>query len=97
VVEHWDDLRVGRGDLSDAQWAALALVLPQPSRLSRPPMWGKRQLIDGIRWRVRTGARWRDVPSQYGTWQTVYGFIPPLAARRDLGADHHQAAGCGGR
>ena len=63
------------GDLSDAQWAALALVLPQPPRLSRPQVWGKRQLIDGIRWRVRTGARWRDVPSRYGPWQTVHGLF----------------------
>ncbi|MFJ9795869.1 transposase [Streptomyces sp. NPDC101145] len=26
----------------------------------RPPVWPKRQLIDGIRWRTRTGAPWRD-------------------------------------
>ncbi|WP_373466887.1 transposase [Streptomyces umbrinus] len=28
----------------------------------RPPTWTRRQLIDGIRWRTRTGAPWRDVP-----------------------------------
>ena len=32
-------------------------------------------LINGIRWRVRTGAPWRDVPSCYGPWQTVYGLF----------------------
>ena len=32
----------------------------------------KRQLIDGIRWRVRVGAPWRDVPDCYGSWRTVY-------------------------
>ncbi len=41
----------------------------------RPPEWTKRQLIDGIRWRVRAGAPWRDVPVQYGPWQTVYGLF----------------------
>ncbi|MFD0432162.1 IS5 family transposase [Streptomyces zhihengii] len=40
--------------------------------LGRPPV-GLRRLIDGIRWRVRTGAPWRDLPSEYGPWQTVYG------------------------
>ncbi|WP_323187676.1 hypothetical protein [Streptomyces sp. NBC_01275] len=25
-------------------------------------MWTRRQLIDGIRWRTRTGTPWRDVP-----------------------------------
>jgi transposase len=39
------------------------------------PKWSKRQLIDGIRWRTRTGAPWRDVPARYGPWQTVYGLF----------------------
>ncbi|WP_433440131.1 transposase [Nonomuraea sp. CA-141351] len=26
------------------------------------------QLIDGIRWRTRTGTPWRDVPERYGPW-----------------------------
>ncbi|MFF1897205.1 transposase [Streptomyces sp. NPDC058206] len=30
----------------------------------------RRRLIDGIRWRVRTGAPWRDLPAEYGPWQT---------------------------
>ncbi len=39
------------------------------------PSWGRRKLIDGIRWRVRTGAPWWDLPLQYGPWQTVYGLF----------------------
>jgi transposase len=35
----------------------------------------RRRLIDGIRWRVRTGAPWRDLPTEYGPWQTVYGLF----------------------
>ena len=66
---------MGRGDLTDEQWAALALVLPARPALGRPPVWPRRQLIDGIRWRVRTGAPWRDVPARYGPWQTVYGLF----------------------
>ncbi|MFD4610296.1 IS5 family transposase [Streptomyces sp. NPDC058440] len=31
-----------------------------------------RQLIDGIRFRVRTGVPWRDVPVEYGPWSRVY-------------------------
>ncbi|WP_327739694.1 transposase [Streptomyces nojiriensis] len=37
------------------------------------PSVGRRRLIDGIRRRVRTGAPWRDLPSEYGPWQTVSG------------------------
>ncbi|WP_328399666.1 transposase [Nocardia sp. NBC_00403] len=56
----------GRADLTDAQWARLE-PLPPRGKAGRPPVWTKRQLIDGIRWRTRVGSPWRDVPSQYGS------------------------------
>lgn len=65
----------GRADLTDAQWAVLEPLLPRGKKPGRPPKWTKRQLIDGIRWRVRAGAPWRDVPPAYGPWQTVYGLF----------------------
>ncbi|GKQ40848.1 transposase [Streptomyces sp. A012304] len=34
--------------------------------------WTRRQLIDGIRWRTRTGAPWRDLPERYGRWDRAY-------------------------
>ena len=65
----------GRADLTDAQWAVLEPLLPRGRKPGRPPTWTKRQLINGIRWRTRTGAPWRDVPAAYGPWQTVYGLF----------------------
>jgi transposase len=65
----------GRADLTDAQWAVLEPLLPKGIKAGRPPKWSKRQLIDGIRWRVRVGAPWRDVPARYGPWQSVYGLF----------------------
>lgn len=32
-----------------------------------------RRVINGVLWRTRTGAPWRDLPKAYGSWQTVYG------------------------
>lgn len=64
-----------RADLSDAQWAVLEPLLPKGKKPGRPPKWSKRQLINGIRWRVRAGCPWRDVPACYGPWQTVYGLF----------------------
>lgn len=66
---------MGRADLTDAQWAVLEPLLPVGNRPGRPPKWTKRQLINGIRWRIRVGAPWRDVPPGYGPWQTVYGLF----------------------
>ena len=66
---------MGRGDLTNEQWAKVEPLLPKGKKSGRPPKWTKRQLIDGIRWRTRTGAPWRDVPARYGPWQTVYGLF----------------------
>jgi transposase len=65
----------GRADLTDMQWAVLEPLLPVGKKPGRPPTWTRRQLIDGIRWRVRSGAPWRDVPPVYGSWQAVYGLF----------------------
>jgi transposase len=65
----------GRADLTDAQWAVLEPLLPRRARPGRPRKWLLRQLIDGIRWRTRAGAPWRDVPPEYGPWESVYGLF----------------------
>ena len=49
--------------------------MPAGKKAGRPPKWARRQLIDGIRWRIRAGAPWRDVPPCYGPWQSVYGLF----------------------
>ncbi|MFC5150660.1 transposase [Streptomyces amakusaensis] len=59
---------VARGDLADAQWALLGTLLPKGEKSGLPPMRARRQLIDGMRFRVRTGVPWRDLPVEYGAW-----------------------------
>jgi transposase len=66
---------VGRGDLSNEQWSKLEPLLPRGKKSGRPPKHPKRQLINGIRFRVRTGVQWRDLPERFGPWQTVYGLF----------------------
>jgi transposase len=64
-----------RKDLTDRQWRILEPLLPTPAGRGRPRKWTRRQLIDGIRWRTRVGAPWRDVPERYGHWQSIYGLF----------------------
>ncbi|MEU9365180.1 IS5 family transposase [Streptomyces avermitilis] len=66
---------MGTGDLTDTQWDRLEPLLPLGKKPGRPQIWSRRQLIDGIRWRTRTGAPWREVPARYGEWETVYGLF----------------------
>ncbi|MFE7217039.1 IS5 family transposase [Streptomyces sp. NPDC057611] len=63
---------MARGDLTDTQWARLEPLLPVGKKPGRPPIWTRRQLIDGIRFRIRTGVPWRDVPERYGPWARTY-------------------------
>ncbi len=53
----------------------LAAVLPALKGPGRPRKWPLRLLIDGIRWRARAGAPWRDLPAEYGPWQSAYGLF----------------------
>ncbi|MEU3963219.1 transposase [Streptomyces buecherae] len=54
---------MGRHGLTNAQWAKLVPLLLVGKKPGRPPVHTKRQLIDGIRWRTRAVAPWRDCPS----------------------------------
>ena len=59
-----------RHELSDAEWARLAPLLP-PSKPGRRRK-DDRLVIDGMLWKLATGAPWRDLPERYGPWPTVY-------------------------
>jgi len=61
----------GRGELTESVWARLGPLLPENGRRGKP--WrDHRQVINGILWRLRVGAPWRDIPERYGPWQTCY-------------------------
>lgn len=61
----------GRGELTDEAWEQIEPLLPRNGR--RGKQWGShRKVINGILWRLRTGAPWRDIPERYGPWQTCY-------------------------
>jgi transposase len=62
---------MGRQEISDEQWAVLALLFPTPKGTGRPPL-DMRSTVEGIAWRFRTGAPWRDVPERFGNWNSIY-------------------------
>jgi transposase len=63
---------IRRHELTDAEWALLEPLLPGNSRQGH--RWADhRTVLNGILWRLRTGAPWRDLPERYGNWKSVYG------------------------
>src|SRR5947209_4630798 len=57
--------------LSDAQWERIEDLLPANGR--RGGQWkDHRLMIDGILWALSDGGRWRNLPAEFGPWQSVH-------------------------
>lgn len=61
---------MARFDLSDAEWAIIAPLLPNKPRGVRRT--DDRRVLNGIFYILRTGSPWRDLPERYGPYTTVY-------------------------
>jgi putative transposase len=59
-------------DMSDAQWAYLEPLLPAVRPGGRPRAHPLREIVDALRYVLRTGCQWRALPHEYPPWQTVY-------------------------
>jgi putative transposase len=68
-----DDRVVTRtGVISDEFWAVVEPVLPTAEG-KRGRRWrDHREVLEAIAWRFRTGSPWRDLPADFGPWQTVW-------------------------
>ncbi len=64
---------MARYDLTDEEFELLLPLLPV-ERPNKPghPYRSHRQVLNGMFWILRTGAPWRDLPTRYGPWNTVY-------------------------
>lgn len=62
-------------DLTDAQWAVLAPLLPPPKRGGRPRRLAMRAVLNAIFYVDRTGCQWRYLPKEYPNWKTVYRYF----------------------
>jgi transposase len=70
---------VHRHELTDAQWDVVSKLLPRGGR-GRPGD-DDRSFINAVLWLAKTGAPWRDLPSRYGSWKTVYNRFSNWARR----------------
>ena len=62
-------------NLTDEQWAILNPLIAEPARRDdgRGRPWREnREVLDGILWMLRTGARWQDLPARFPPYQTCH-------------------------
>ncbi|WP_460431450.1 transposase, partial [Azotobacter salinestris] len=55
--------------LNDELWSKLENVLLQQAIYHKPDL---RMTVEGMLYRMRAGGPWRDLPSAFGRWSSVY-------------------------
>ena len=60
--------------INDDRWKKLEPLLPKPkaSRKGGRPASDNREVLEGILWILRTGARWQDLPDRYPSASTCW-------------------------
>jgi transposase len=63
---------IHRHDINDSEWAVI-----EPHTIGNKGTWGgnahdTRLFINAVFWVLRTGAPWRDLPSDYGDWKNTH-------------------------
>jgi putative transposase len=59
-------------DLTDEEWSRIEPLLPKPAKTGRRRRVDLREVLNAIRYLVRTGCGWRMLPAHFPPWQTVY-------------------------
>lgn len=60
------------GVISDEFWAVVEPLMPSDVGKCGRRFGDHRLILEGIAWRFRTGIPWRDLPADFGPWQTVW-------------------------
>jgi transposase len=58
--------------LSDAQWKRIEQMLPGKSGDVGRSGADNRLFVEAVLWIARTGSPWRDLPAEFGLWNSAY-------------------------
>ena len=78
-------------DLTDKEWERIGPLLPRDCAAGRPRRTDLREVLNALRYLVRTGCGWRMLPKDFPPWQTVYWWFRRLI-RLTLFATIHDLA-----
>lgn len=78
-------------DLTDGEWERIGPLLPQPCAAGRPRRTDLREVLNALRYLVRTGGGWRMPPKDFPPWRTVCWWFRRLI-RLTLFATIHELA-----
>jgi putative transposase len=62
-------------DLTDTEWNLIHYCFPKPSKMGRPRKHDFRELLNAIFYLVKTACQWRNLPTHFARWATVYHYF----------------------
>lgn len=63
---------LARGGVSDEQWGIIGPLLPSERGRGCRPSHDNRRFFDGMMFALRTGIPWRDLPEEFGQWNSIF-------------------------
>lgn len=73
--------------LTDVEWEIIGDLFENDGP-GRPPVHGRREIMDAICYVVRSGCPWRMLPKEFPAWQAVYALFRRWAAQGRFEAMH---------
>jgi transposase len=58
-------------DLTDQEWLIIEPLLPVKKK-TNPPVWSKREILNGVFYQLKNGCNWADLPKDLPPYSTVY-------------------------
>ena len=80
-------------DVTDKEWVIIERLLPQKKK-TRPLVWTKREILNGIFYQLKNGCNWSDLPKDLPPYSTVFWHYQQWyedgAIERIMTVLHHQ-------
>src|SRR5258708_27831883 len=63
-------------DMTDAEWEIAKAYVPEPVWYPnlQEPLYSRRDILDAIFYRERTGCQWRNLPKDFPPWKQVFEY-----------------------
>ena len=75
-------------DMTDEEWALMEPLMPEAAKVGRRRSVDLREVVNAIRYLVRSGCEWRMLPRDFPPWQTVYWWFRRFVRRLLFGLIH---------
>ena len=76
-------------DVTDAEWSIISPMIPPPRRGGRHRETDMREVMNAVRYVLRTGCQWRQLPKDFPPRSTVYNYFWQWTRYGVLDRIHH--------